>query len=303
MTAPDFRRDRLRHDRERRRVRVATTTRSWASSSSSTGSRSAPRTRPRRTRSSGTASASSNGAAHACPPAPATRPGNTADVGRRPRHRVQHRLAAVAGPRRLVRLRRGRRATPRQTRPGTATTARSTGPPGRSARFGQALSFDGVNDRVPIPDANTLDLTTGMTLEAWVKPAALGTAWKTVLFKHRSEQRHEHGLRHVRQPEHERAERRDHDRDEREGRERPTGRGSRSTSGRHLAATFDDATLRLFVNGNQVASLATAGADRHLHRRPLDRRQQRLERVVQRRRSTRCASTTARYRPPTSSWT
>ena len=38
-------------------------------------------------------------------------------------------------------------------------------------RFGGALSFDGVNDLVTIPDANSLDLTTGMTLSAWVNPA------------------------------------------------------------------------------------------------------------------------------------
>lgn len=32
-------------------------------------------------------------------------------------------------------------------------------------------------------DANSLDLTTGMTVEAWVYPTALGTAWRTVLMK------------------------------------------------------------------------------------------------------------------------
>jgi hypothetical protein len=48
--------------------------------------------------------------------------------------------------------------------------------------YGQALSFDGVNDLVTVADANDLDFTTGMTLEAWVKPNAL-TAWQTVLLK------------------------------------------------------------------------------------------------------------------------
>ena len=37
----------------------------------------------------------------------------------------------------------------------------------RAASAG-ALSFDGVNDLVIVPDAASLDLTTGMTLEAWV---------------------------------------------------------------------------------------------------------------------------------------
>src|SRR6185295_15051310 len=39
-----------------------------------------------------------------------------------------------------------------------------------SGKFGRALSFDGTNDRVDVPDAASLDLSNGMTLEAWVKP-------------------------------------------------------------------------------------------------------------------------------------
>ena len=53
-----------------------------------------------------------------------------------------------------------------------------------AGRFGSALSFDGVNDWVTVPDASSLDLTTGMTLEAWVRPSALG-GWRTVVFKER----------------------------------------------------------------------------------------------------------------------
>ena len=39
-----------------------------------------------------------------------------------------------------------------------------------TGRFGRALSFDGVNDWVTVPDANSLDLTTGITMSAWVNP-------------------------------------------------------------------------------------------------------------------------------------
>jgi hypothetical protein len=35
-------------------------------------------------------------------------------------------------------------------------------------RFGKSLEFDGVGDWVTVADANQLDLTTGMTLSAWV---------------------------------------------------------------------------------------------------------------------------------------
>ena len=51
-----------------------------------------------------------------------------------------------------------------------------------AGKFGAALSFDG-GDVVNVPDSASLDLTTAMTLEAWVRPTALGTTWRTVVFK------------------------------------------------------------------------------------------------------------------------
>jgi len=44
---------------------------------------------------------------------------------------------------------------------------------GAAGQFGGALSFDGTDDWVTVADAAGLDLTTGMTLEAWVNPTAL----------------------------------------------------------------------------------------------------------------------------------
>ena len=49
-------------------------------------------------------------------------------------------------------------------------------------RYGSALSFDGVDDMVTVPDHAEFDLTTGMTVEAWVRPSAL-TSWRTVIMK------------------------------------------------------------------------------------------------------------------------
>ena len=51
-----------------------------------------------------------------------------------------------------------------------------------AGRFGGALSFDGVEDLVTVADANALDLTTGMTLSAWVRPVTL-SGWRTALLK------------------------------------------------------------------------------------------------------------------------
>jgi concanavalin A-like lectin/glucanase superfamily protein len=49
-------------------------------------------------------------------------------------------------------------------------------------RFGQALSFDGTDDVVTVPHDTTLNLNSSMTLEAWVRPSALGTV-RTVVTK------------------------------------------------------------------------------------------------------------------------
>lgn len=55
-----------------------------------------------------------------------------------------------------------------------------------AGKFGAALSFDGVNDWVSVDDDATLDLTDGMTLEAWVRPSTLAGVWRTVIFKETS---------------------------------------------------------------------------------------------------------------------
>jgi Concanavalin A-like lectin/glucanases superfamily len=53
-----------------------------------------------------------------------------------------------------------------------------------AGRYGTALSFDGVSNWITINDAASLGLTTGMTIEAWVNPASL-SGWQTVLYKER----------------------------------------------------------------------------------------------------------------------
>jgi hypothetical protein len=122
-------------------------------------------------------------------------------------------------------------------------------------RFGRALSFDGANDLVRITDAAKLDLTTGMTLEAWVKPALNG-GWRTVLLKERPGDL-AYAL-YGTAPGAPSAQL-----------TTPAGGDYRTAdaatalplnSWSHLAATYDGALLRLFVNGVQVATHGYAGS-------------------------------------------
>src|SRR6185503_18047140 len=54
-----------------------------------------------------------------------------------------------------------------------------------TGKFGKALSFNGSSSIVSIPDAGVLDLTTGMTLSAWIKPTTL-RGWPCVIMKERA---------------------------------------------------------------------------------------------------------------------
>jgi hypothetical protein len=45
---------------------------------------------------------------------------------------------------------------------------------------GYCINFNGTNNRVTVPDNNTLDLTTSATIEAWFKPNSTGTTQRIV---------------------------------------------------------------------------------------------------------------------------
>ena len=121
-------------------------------------------------------------------------------------------------------------------------------------KYGGALSFDGVNDWVTVADSNSLDLTTGMTLMAWVNPAAISGRWRTVLFKEGGPGSMDYSLYAG------------------EDNARPIGQvyigGEQNAIGTatlplgawsHLAVTYDGAVLRLYVNGTQVATRSISG--------------------------------------------
>jgi PKD repeat protein len=119
---------------------------------------------------------------------------------------------------------------------------------------GNALSFDGVNDRVTVPDANALDLTTGMTLEAWVRPAAVGN-WATVILKERTG-----GLAYSLYGS---------DATGKPATYINTGGSDVSATGptnlatgtwTHLAVTYDGSNLKLYTNAGLVRTTAHAGS-------------------------------------------
>jgi hypothetical protein len=126
-----------------------------------------------------------------------------------------------------------------------------------AGRYGNALSFNGTNAWVTVADNNLLDLTTGMTLEAWVRPATTGPDFTTVVLKERGTTSLAYALYGV------------------DGANRPPS-GYINRNGNdvpvvgtsllplntwsHLAVTYDGANMRLFVDGTQVAIRAQTGA-------------------------------------------
>jgi fibronectin type 3 domain-containing protein len=138
---------------------------------------------------------------------------------------------------------------------GNANTGTITGATWSTAgKNGGALSFNGTSNYVQVADSASLDLTTGMTLEAWVRPSALGTAWRTVLFKTQTG-----GFVYTLYANQDTT--------------RPVGQvniggeinaiGSAAlglNAWSHLAATFDGSALRVYVNGSLVATTVITGS-------------------------------------------
>ena len=123
-----------------------------------------------------------------------------------------------------------------------------------AGKYGSAMSFNGANAWVTIPDSSSLDFTNGMTLEAWVKPTELGGSWRAVLVKEQP------GFLNYALYAH-------------DGGPGPSGHvfvggEDRYFSGSvvptntwtHLAATYDGTAVRLYVNGAVATTLPVSGS-------------------------------------------
>ena len=120
-------------------------------------------------------------------------------------------------------------------------------------KYGRALVFNGTNALVTINDSPSLHLSTGMTLEAWVKPSVAKNASADVVYKGADAYFLQSSS----------------------GTKLPSGGGSFGTTPvkaasygltplplntwTHIAQTYDGVTIRFYVNGVQVSSRAQTG--------------------------------------------
>lgn len=121
------------------------------------------------------------------------------------------------------------------------------------AVYGSSLYFNGVNSMVTVADSASLNLSSGMTVEAWVDPTN-SNGWQTAVFKERSG-----GLSYAlygttgnRSPS---------ALADFSGSDMSAASGSLKTGKWiHLAGTYDGAFLRIYVNGQLMSTTAVSGS-------------------------------------------
>jgi Tol biopolymer transport system component len=135
---------------------------------------------------------------------------------------------------------------------GTISNATWTTVNNSSVPFTSALQFAGGNNSfVTIANSASLDLTTGMTLEAWVDPTAAANGWQDVMYKY-----HDNYYLETSSP---------------SGAPAAGGTAGSADTGPYaknplptntwsfLAATYDGTNMILYVNGVQVSNVPMSG--------------------------------------------
>lgn len=136
---------------------------------------------------------------------------------------------------------------------GLANDGMLGGPAWTAGFSGGGLLFDGIDDWVTVSDSNSLDLTSGMTLEAWLKPTAPND-WRSAILKEQAKdlayglyssnaQGIPEGDAHIGI-----------------GQATPVVNPLTINSWTHLATTYDGASLKLYVNGTLVSTRDVIGA-------------------------------------------
>src|SRR5262249_50885505 len=122
-----------------------------------------------------------------------------------------------------------------------------------AGKYGKALQFNGTSSLVTVPDAASLHLTSAMTLEAWVNPSTVSAAWRDVIYKGNDNFYLETTSSNGSKP----------DAGLIAGGTYADVFGTAALAANtwsFLTETYDGSTVRLYVNGTQVASTAHTGA-------------------------------------------
>jgi chitodextrinase len=147
----------------------------------------------------------------------------------------------------------GSKAIDQSGKNNTGSLSNATWAGSSAGRFGNAVSFNGRNSSVIVPDSTSLHLASAATLEAWVKPSKLAN-WNSVVFKAGSGWYAAALYANT-------------------DTNRPSGdlftNADKEVFGSsqlplnvwtHLATTYNGSSLALYVNGTQVGTLATSGS-------------------------------------------
>ena len=128
-----------------------------------------------------------------------------------------------------------------------------------AGQVGQALSLNGTTQNASVPDANSLDLTTGMTLAAWIRPGVTVNTTQDVIKKATNGGINGYELslssagkvfvrlNQVASGDTFRI-------------NSTTDYPLNNTAWMHAAATYDGTTMRLYINGVQEGSIAGPAA-------------------------------------------